>query len=565
MRSESPAAVHSRVMSDRRRSLLLAATLFALTLALFLQTATFEFVNYDDHRYVYQNPRVLAGLSADNLRWAFTTFEFSNWHPLTWLSLMLDADLHGDRAGGYHLTNVIVHAVNAALLMLLLSGMTGAAWRSALVAALFAAHPLHVESVAWVSERKDVLSTFFSLLAILAYVRYTCAGKNAGSGEGGPGLAVTITSKGSAGLTAFCLMIGLFALSLMCKPMFVTLPALLLVLDWWPLRRVRAVSDWPRLIVEKLPLLAMSIASSIVTMLAQRGGGAVRDFHHAPLDRRAANAVIAYGEYLWQNVWPADLAVFYPYPATIETLRVVLAVCAMIAITIACIVAARRNYRAPLVGWLWYLGTLTPVIGFVQVGAQAHADRYTYVPLIGVFIMVAWSLPAAPHLKRWSVIAATTVLLALAAVCWVQIGYWRDSATLASRALAVTKNNATAHVLMANALVDEKQFDAAIAHLEEATRIDPLSPQAWHNLGFAYAQAGRIDDAIAAYQQAIVRRPDFAENYYNVGVLLQRQNRTVEARAVLQRAADAAAAAGDDLLHNQANERLNATSMPDGR
>ncbi len=533
------------------RTFLVAFALAAVTLAVYWQATAFDFVNYDDHRYVTQNQRVLDGLSLDNIRWAFCAFEFSNWHPLTWLSLMLDADLHGDRAGGYHLTNVIVHAANVALLMLLLTSMTAAPWRSALVAALFALHPLHVESVAWISERKDVLSTFFGLLAMMAYVRYVRG-------------ASPIPPQ-SRRLTAYFLIIALFALSLMCKPMFVTLPALLLVLDSWPLQRARKASDWPRLVVEKLPLLAMSIVSSIVTMLAQRSGGAVRDFHQVPLVQRAANAVIAYGEYLWQTVWPADLAVFYPYPATIEASRLSLAGGVLIVITIGCIIAGRGSHRAPLAGWLWYLGMLAPVIGLVQVGAQAHADRYTYVPLIGVFIMFAWSLPAPPRFARWSVIAATTALLALTAVCWVQIGYWRDSATLASRALAVTDNNATAHVLLANALADENQFDAAIAHLEEATHIDPISPQAWHNLGFAYAQAGRIDDAITAYQQAIARRPDFAENYFNLGLLLQQQNRTTEARAALQRAADIAEAAEDDRLRSLAIERLNATTMPQGR
>ena len=535
------------------RASLIAFVLATVTLAVYWQVTAFDFVNYDDHRYVTKNQRVLDGLSADNIRWAFSTFEFSNWHPLTWLSLMLDADLHGDRAGGYHLTNVIVHAANAALLMLLLTSMTGAAWRGALVAALFALHPLHVESVAWISERKDVLSTLFGFLAIMAHGSYS---RVQGSSEQ--------ASRQLRRRMAYALMMLCFALSLMCKPMFVTLPALLLVLDSWPLQRVHSRRDWPRVVVEKLPLLAMSIASSVVTILTQRSGGAVRDFHQAPLARRAANAIIAYGEYLWQTVWPAGLAVFYPYPATIEASRIVLAAGVLSAITIACIAAARRRHRAPLAGWLWYLGTLAPVIGLVQVGAQAHADRYTYVPLIGVFIMLAWSLPDSPRMARWSVIAATTALLALAAICWVQIGYWRDSATLASRALAVTENNATAHVLLANALVDESQFDAAIAHLEEATRIDPLSPQAWHNLGFAYAQAGRIDDAIAAYRQAIVRRPDFAENYFNLGLLLRQQNRTVEARAALQRAADLAAAAGDDRLRGEAIERLDASTMPDG-
>jgi tetratricopeptide (TPR) repeat protein len=519
-----------------RRQVIIVAALFLATMLIYGQVIDFGFVHYDDHHYVTQNPHVLSGLTAGGIAWAFTTFEAANWHPLTWLSHMLDVQL-GLHAGGMHLVNALLHATNAALLFLLLAAITASTWRSAMVAALFALHPLHVESVAWISERKDVLSTFFGLLAMIAYVRHARAERR--------------------DLVMYAVMTACFVLSLLSKPMLVTLPLLLLLLDFWPLRRVQHARDWRACLLEKIPLAMISAASCIVTIAAQRAGGAVRDMQQASLAQRAANAIIACGEYAWQTIWPAKLAVFYPYPHTFEAWRMALAAIAMTSITIACAIACRRGFRAPLVGWLWYLIALLPVLGLVQVGAQAHADRYTYVPLVGVFITFAWSLPGATRASaQWSAIIASTIVVILAGLCWVQVGYWRDSISLGQHALDVTERNAVAHMIIANAQIDERDYSNAVAHLQLATQIDPLNPQAWHNLGFALDQTGETDQAIEAYRQAIARRPDFAENHYNIGLLLQKQNRPDEARAALLRAADLAGAAGDVALRRQALDRL---------
>lgn len=546
-------SVHSGEVRTNRH-ILVALGLAALTLAVYWQATGFEFVNYDDHRYVTENTRVLNGLTIENVRWAFTTFEFSNWHPLTWLSHMLDVTLHGREPGGHHLTSIILHAINGALLMILLVRMTGAPWRSAMVAMLFALHPLHVESVAWVSERKDVLSTCFGLLTMLAYVRYAMS--RAAPDEGRPG------SNRRRSTLFYILTLLFFALSLMSKPMLVTLPFVLLVLDWWPLRRVRSPRDWMRLIIEKTPLAAMSVASCIITIAAQRQGEAVRDLTQVPLAQRLGNAVVAYSEYLWQTIWPADLIMFYPQPAGgWATGRIVIAIAALTAITVACAIASRRKNHAALAGWLWFLGTLVPVIGLVQVGAQSHADRYTYVPLIGVFIMVVWSVQAIPASKqRLAAILATAILGALACVTWVQTGYWRDSMTLATHALNVNEHNLIAQINLGNALAEVQRYDEAIEHLERATQIDPVSPQAWHNLGFAYAQAARREEAIEAYRMAITYRPDFADNYLNIGLLLAAAGQNVDARASLQKAAELAARAGDDEVRDRAEDAL--STMP---
>ncbi len=539
-----------------RRDILLASLIAVATIGLYWQAASFGFVNYDDHRYVYDNPRVLQGLSLDSTSWAFSTFEFSNWHPLTWLSLMLDASLHAPAniARGCHITNILLHALNAALVMLLLFRLTGAPWRSAMAAALFAMHPLHVESVAWVSERKDVLSTFFGLLAMLAYVWF--------ARETASDSTDKVNSRASQvgrKTTAYALMILCFAMSLMSKPMFVTLPFLLLVIDWWPLNRMRSSRSWFRLVLEKTPLLVMSVASCVLTILAQHAGGAMRDLQHVSYTQRIANAIVAYGEYLRQAVWPSDLAVFYPYPThgSWPAIDIAVAALALVIISIACAIAFRRRLRAPLAGWLWFLGTLIPVIGLVQVGAQSHADRYTYFPLIGVFVMFAWSLPAKPPgALRFSIIAAASCVIALMAVCWVQISFWRDSTTLALRALDVTDDNFMAHILLGNTLVDAGEFEQGAAHLQEATRIEPTLPQAWHNLGFALAQLGMNDDAMQAYRTAIAQRPDFAENHFNLGLLLQAAGKNDDAQAALRKAAELARAAGDAALAARADETL---------
>ncbi len=536
-------------MTDGRTNMLLAAALFTIVLAVYGQTIGFDFVNYDDHRYVHQQPRVMEGITSGNIVWAFTTFEFSNWHPLTWLSYMIDSTIFGEEPRGFHLTNIVLHALNAGLLMIVLMRMTGSPWRSALVSALFALHPLHVESVAWVSSRKDVLSAFFGLLAMLAYIRFCQARAR--------------TDSPSRGVAAYLMLIVCLTLSLMSKPTLVTLPFVLLLLDWWPLNRLRSLREFIPRLIEKLPLIAMSIASSIITIAAQASGGAMRDLEQLGITQRLGHSIIAYGVYLRQTIWPSDLAVFYPYPSAMDAETIALASVVLLTFTFAAVVAAKRVSRAPLVGWLWYLGTLVPMIGLVQVGAAAHADRYTYFPLIGVFIMVAWMLPASsPDAVKRSAIASATALLALTAVCWFQIGYWRDSVTLAARALSVTQDNWMAHTLMGEALTSVGEIESAIAHLEEATRIEPGSPQTWHNLGYAYAQATMNTKAIDAYRSAIALRPDFAENHYNLGLLLAADGKLGEARQSLQRAIDLAERAGDATLSTRASLALDLHSPP---
>jgi tetratricopeptide (TPR) repeat protein len=340
--------------------------------------------------------------------------------------------------------------------------------------------------------------------------------------------------------------------------MLVTLPLVLLLLDIWPLQRARSAGDLLRLALAKTPLMIASAISCVLTIMAQHRGGAVRDLTHVNLDARLANAVVASGMYLWQTIWPANLAVFYPMPQDgWPAATLVLTLLALLTISVACAIAFVRGWRSPLIGWLWYLGTLVPVIGIVQVGAQARADRYTYFPLIGVFIMLAFAVPRVPAaLQRVTSIAGAAVVFALASVTYVQVGYWRNSMTLAARALDVTRNNVVAHVILGNALIEHQRLEEGIQHLERARDIDPLAPQAWHNLAFAYDQAGRRDDAITACHRAIALRPELPENHYNLGLLLEAEGDVAGARAALQAALDAAARADDEVVEARAREAL---------
>ena len=409
---------------NKRVSRWICAALVVLAVLPYLQTLGHEFVNFDDGAYVAENPLVQQGLTWSNVAWALTTMSAGNWHPLTWLSHMLDCQIFGLRPGWHHLVNALLHGANTALLFVVLRTMTGMAWRSALVAALFAVHPLHVESVAWIAERKDVLSTFFGLLAIWAYARYA----------------------GAPSLMRYGLVACFFALSLLSKPMLVTLPFVLLLLDVWPLKRFWIEGGAPiqkpklgSLFLEKLPLLAMSAASSVVTFKAQHAAGAVAPIDVLPLSQRLANAIVAYVGYLYKAFWPVDLAVIYPLPDQTSVAKTVLAILVIVGITIGVgVLIRKRPWLA--VGWLWFLGTLVPVIGLVQVGDQSMADRYTYVPLIGVFIMIAWSLPSAAFaaINRGRVAAAAVVALiltALAAVTFMQIQVWKNTMTLFDHAI----------------------------------------------------------------------------------------------------------------------------------
>ncbi|HEV8112844.1 MAG TPA: tetratricopeptide repeat protein [Planctomycetota bacterium] len=464
------------------------------------------FVNLDDPVYVVQNEHVRAGLTLDGLRWAFGTTDGANWHPLTWISHMLDVQLFGVEPAGHHATSVVLHVASALVLLLALDRLTRAFWPSALVAALFALHPLHVESVAWIAERKDVLSTFFWMLVLLAYARHVEAPSRVR-------LAVVVV---------------VFALGLMSKPMLVTLPCVLLLLDHWPLARTARTSP-ARLVREKIPLFALSAAASLAAYLAQRTTGAVAPRDVLSLTVRASNALVSYLRYLGRTFWPVDLAAYYPHLKVVEVGPLLAAIVVLGAITWF---ALRERRRRPylLVGWLWYLGTLVPVIGIVQVGAQAMADRYTYVPLVGVFVMLAWSIP---RIAAWSAVPA---LAALALVTRHQVAYWKDTRTLFAHTLAVTVDNAIAEKCYGDALMAESDLDGAIAHLSEAVRLAPALVDAHNNLGAALGAKGRFEEALVQYRAELAARPRAAETLYNLGFALVSLGRVDEGIAAYEQA-----------------------------
>ena len=467
------------------RSRLLALLLALVTLVAYLPATRNGFLYYDDDQYVAANNVVLAGLTPTGVGWAFTTFYFSNWHPLTWLSYMVDCTLFGVNPGAMHFVNALFHAANAVLLFMLLRRLTNKIWPSALVAALFAWHPLHVESVAWIAERKDVLSTFFALLALIAYARFV--------GE---------KSRRHYWLAVLC-----FALGLMAKPMLVTLPCLLLLLDFWPLQRISNVRATAALILEKAPFLLLATASCVVTLFAQRG--AMATLERVPFALRLENVLAAYASYLGKIFWPANLAVAYPF-AQISTALVLLAGVILLTVSVAAW-RGRRTRPFFLVGWCWFLGTLVPVIGLVQVGATAMADRYTYLPAIGIFLAVAFGLDEAAG--RWSAgrkiipALATVTLLACLAVTENQLRYWRDSETLFRHAIAVAKNNDVAHCNLGYASEKQGRSAEALAEFRAALQINPGHYQMRFPIGNMLAQLGRNDEALTEYRECLRRDP----------------------------------------------------------
>jgi tetratricopeptide (TPR) repeat protein len=505
--------------------------LIAANLIVYASVWHHGFVNFDDDDYVTANPVVLRGLTWHGVAWAFTTEHAVNWHPLTWLSHMLDVQLFGLDPGPHHLTNLLFHIANTLLLFGLLNRMTGALGRSAFVAGLFAVHPLHVESVAWVAERKDVLSTFFWMLTLWAYVEY-----------------VKRPDLRRPGLRRYAAVLLFFALGLMAKQMLVTLPFVLLLLDFWPLGRVGMGSNpaggsalssdrWAtavRLGWEKLPLLALSVVSSVVTFVIHQRGGAVIILSAIPLNLRVENALVSYVAYIGKMLWPARLAVLYPYAQSLPGWWVAGGFLVLMGISVVVIRAASRHPYLP-VGWFWYLGTLVPVIGLIQVGDQAMADRYTYVPFIGLFIIVAWGVP--DLLVRWPLrrivlpAAASLLILACAITARGQLQYWENSTTLWTHALAVTTGNDIAHNNLGAALADQGKTEEAIAHYSEALRIKPDYADAHNNLGVALAGEGKLDEAIAHYSEALRIRPDYADAHSNLGIALANQGKLDEAIA----------------------------------
>jgi len=472
-----------------------------------------DFLVFDDPDYVTYNSHVQAGLTWAGVKWAFTSWYASNWHPLTWLSHMLDSSLFGPNASASHIINVLFHTANVLLLFLLLYRATNKLWPAAFVAALFAWHPLHVESVAWVSERKDVLSTFFGLLSLLAYVGY----------------AQKFKVQSSKFNVDYVLAIVFFALGLMAKPMLVTLPFVMLLLDFWPLERIRSfatVTDRARaqyasLLFEKIPFFALTIASSIITYLAQRGE-AVMSFEQRPLGLRLANAAVAYVEYLAKTFWPAHLAVIYPLPHEIPSWQVVATALLLTGVTVFAW-CMRRNAPYLLVGWLWFLGTLVPVIGIVQVGGQALADRYAYVPLIGIFLAITWG--AADLIARFRVQTALTaaiaavVLMGSAAATERQLTFWDNSEKLFRHALDITTGNAIAHVNLGVALEQDHREDALVEY-RKALDLAPGLFQVHNNLANLLSETGDRENAAHEYEEALRLNPNAAMAHLNFGKLL---------------------------------------------
>jgi tetratricopeptide (TPR) repeat protein len=506
-------AISSPIASRQSATFWVCVGLALLTWGAFGQTLWYDFVNYDDPNYVYENTNITSGLSLTGIAWAFTHIHSMNWHPMTTISHMLDCQFFGLSAGAHHFTNVFLHTIAVVLLFIALERMTGALWRSAFVAAVFAIHPLRVESVAWIAERKDVLSGVFFMLTLLAYKYYARA----------------------PSVGRYLVVAAVLSLGLMSKPMLVTMPFVLLLLDYWPLKRTdgkrsQVGRQLAKLVLEKVPLLLLSAASSMVTFLVQRAAvGFTEDLAVFP---RLTNALVSYVVYIGQMFWPVNLAVFYPHPENrLPSWEIILALAVLIAITTVAIVLRRR---APylVTGWLWYLGMLVPVIGLVQVGWQGHADRYTYLPQIGLYIAAAWGavdLTASwPH-QRNILCAAAVVILAL--LTWrtsAQAAYWRDSETLFTHALAVTANNDVAKNNLGIVYLRKGKLDEAISLLQAAVDLRPENSPAQENLAKALLQKGRVGDALVHYRKLMQLQPDNVEVHNIVGTVFVQQGNVRE-------------------------------------
>src|ERR1700730_2004693 len=486
----------------------ICVALAGVTWTVFGQTLRHDFINYDDNTYIYENPNIVSGLTRPAILWTFTHAHAGNWHPLTSLSHMLDCQVYGLHAGGHHLTNVLLHTIAVVLLFLLLRQITGALWRSAFVAAVFAIHPLRVESVAWIAERKDVLSGVFFMLTLLAYARYV---------------------SGERSLLRYLLVAFFFVLGLMAKPMLVTLPCVLLLLDYWPLRRFGSKSSgndakfarrstFSRLVAEKIPLFLLSLLSSLLTWWAQREN--MRSTSEIPLVLRAENAIVSYVRYLWQLLWPTDLAPFYPHPhATLPLLLVLGAAVLLVAIS-AVILRFGRRLPYLITGWGWYLVMLLPVIGLIQVGDQAMADRYTYLPHIGIILAITWTIAdATAGTRQWQRLVACTAVAVTVTLAWCafhQTRYWRNSESLWLQTLAVTTNNDLAHNNLGEVWSRSGRVDDAIDEYQAALQITPESPVARNNLGLAFLKKGRVAEAIQEFRSVLSRDPQSSNARFNL-------------------------------------------------
>jgi protein O-mannosyl-transferase len=496
-----------------RQGVLFLLVLAAATILIYAQIRHFEFINYDDTDYVTENINIHTGLNVEGIVWAFTTVHAGNWHPLTWLSHMLDVSLFGMDPGGHHVMNLIFHVLNTLLVFVVFSKMTGAMRQSAFVAAMFALHPLHVESVAWVSERKDLLSTFFWMLALMSYTWYAAA----------------------PSIRRYLVVGVFFCLGLMSKPMVITLPFVLLLLDYWPLKRCqwshfKGGANGGRALIfgllrEKIPLLAISVLSAAVTVYAQASGGAVKDLDIFPPAVRVANAVVAYASYIIKMIWPSDLAFLYPHPGMPPGWQMAGALLLLVVITVFAVVRAEKQPYV-IFGWLWFIGTLVPVIGLVQVGMQAMADRYTYIPLIGLFVMLTWGLADAARKWRLPIsvlaLAAGVLLLVSGTLTWKQTGYWKNSETLFRHALDVTRENFIAHYNLANVLARQKDQAEAVFHYRQALQVKPGFSDAHINLGNTLSLQGNDEDAIRHYRAALKLQPQNARLYVNLAIALEK-------------------------------------------
>jgi Flp pilus assembly protein TadD len=524
---------------------LIAAGLAITTFGIYAQVIGHQFITIDDLGYIEENPMVNRGVTPAGLAWAFTTFHSGNWHPLTWIAHMIDSQLFGMFAGGHLLVNALIHVANTLLVFWFLLATTRARWPSALVAALFALHPLHVESVAWAAERKDTLSTFFGLLSLIAYVRYAEA-----------------PSVRRYAWTAITL-----ALGLMSKPMLVTWPFVMLLLDYWPLGRFASMVGTSRcdvrtpqrgvptlaiqwsvvrgLVVEKIPFFALVAASAVLTTISQSRGGAVRTFEEFPIAVRLSNALVSYAKYLLLAFWPHDLALFYPFPqAGIPAWQIIGAALLLIGITAFCLFQPRKHSGYLIVGWLWFLGTLVPVIGLVQVGGQTMADRYFYIPSIGLFIALVFGLADIAERRRvapWLCAAiANVALLVLATLTNAQIHCWRDNFTLFEHALAVAPSSPAVEDSLGYAMQRSGRLDEAAAHFEKALQMKPDDYMSLLYLGMTRFYEGRVPEAMEYAQRAIRSRPDSAKAHDLLGMALANQNRNEAALDEVRRASELA-------------------------
>ncbi len=492
---------------------LLLIALAVVTFSVYSQVGNNPFLNFDDDIYVTNNQHVAGGITASNIIWAFTAIEANNWHPVTWLSHISDVELFGMNPRGHHYTSVVLHTISALLVLLLFFRLTGALWQSAFVAAMFSLHPLHVESVAWVAERKDVLSAMFCFLTLIFYSEYVSRKKT----------------------SLYIISLLTFLLGLMSKSMLVTIPIIMLLLDYWPLNRYR-YNDRQGLqqtlltlsthIKEKIPFFVFSLLSAFITIYAQYKGGAMASLTSFSFRLRSENALITYLKYIEKIIWPHDLAILYPFPSSIPAWQVICSLLILLTISITAI----RNWREyPYIaaGWFWFLITLAPVIGIIQVGGQSMADRYTYIPATGLFIIVAWGASdLTKRLKHQESVLALLAAMALVTVTvltWQQLDYWRDNISLFRHTLQVTTGNSVIHYNLGHTLHDKGDLDGAILEYKEALRINPNNTDAHFNLGLALQKKGNLDDSIREYRMTLQLKPDDTEAHFNLGLVFTKK------------------------------------------